>query len=139
MNQFSALVGTFLFTKGIKYRPFHKTLPRYSELVNWISVRFYEMDCSLDKKLKKKFHLWKGEFAIRNWVFFFAPVRVSKQFYIESLLIKIQLNKKIRFETVFETSKLILVKNTPRTINTPRTTTTSILLFLRDSPKRLKL
>ena len=30
----------------IKYRPFHKTLPRSSLFVNWISVRFYEMDCS---------------------------------------------------------------------------------------------
>ena len=25
-----------------KYRPFHKTLPRSSAFVNWISVRFYE-------------------------------------------------------------------------------------------------
>ena len=24
------------------YRLFHKTLPRYSTAVNWISVRFYE-------------------------------------------------------------------------------------------------
>ena len=29
------------------YRPFHKTLPRSSAIVNWISVRFYETDCSL--------------------------------------------------------------------------------------------
>ena len=29
------------------YRPFHKTLPRASVLVNWISVRFYEKDCIL--------------------------------------------------------------------------------------------
>ena len=27
------------------YRQFHKTLPRSSVLVNWISVRFSEMDC----------------------------------------------------------------------------------------------
>ena len=27
------------------YRPFHKTLPRSSAFVNWISVRFYETDC----------------------------------------------------------------------------------------------
>ena len=26
------------------YRPFYKTLPRSSALVNWISVRFYETD-----------------------------------------------------------------------------------------------
>ena len=33
-----------------KYRPFHKTLPRSREFLNWISVRFYEMGCR-----------WKGE------------------------------------------------------------------------------
>ena len=27
-----------------KYRPFHKTLPRPSAFLNWISVRFYETD-----------------------------------------------------------------------------------------------
>ena len=27
------------------YRPFHKTLPRSSALVNWTSVRYYETDC----------------------------------------------------------------------------------------------
>ena len=26
--------------------PFHKTLPKYSEFINWISVRFYETDCN---------------------------------------------------------------------------------------------
>ena len=30
-----------------KYRPFHKTLPRSSAFINWISVRFYETDCNL--------------------------------------------------------------------------------------------
>ena len=29
-----------------KYRPFHKTLPRSSAFVNWISVRFYETGCT---------------------------------------------------------------------------------------------
>ena len=29
----------------LRYRPFHKTLPRSSEFVKWISVRFSEMDC----------------------------------------------------------------------------------------------
>ena len=29
------------------YRPFHKTLPRSSVFVNWLSVRFYETDCIL--------------------------------------------------------------------------------------------
>ena len=28
------------------YRPFHKTLLRSSALVNWISARFYETDCT---------------------------------------------------------------------------------------------
>ena len=28
------------------YRPFHKTLPRSSAFINWISVRFYETDCN---------------------------------------------------------------------------------------------
>ena len=27
---------------GADYRPFHKTLPRTSAFVNWISVRFYD-------------------------------------------------------------------------------------------------
>ena len=27
---------------GANYRPFHKTLPRTSAFVNWISVRFYD-------------------------------------------------------------------------------------------------
>ena len=27
------------------YRQFHKTLPRSSAFLNWISVRFYETDC----------------------------------------------------------------------------------------------
>ena len=26
--------------------PFHKTLPRTSAFINWISVRFYETDCT---------------------------------------------------------------------------------------------
>ena len=30
---------------AIIYRPFHNTLPRSSEFVNWILVRFYETDC----------------------------------------------------------------------------------------------
>ena len=30
----------------VRYRPFHKTLPRTSAFVNWISVRFYETDCT---------------------------------------------------------------------------------------------
>ena len=30
---------------SFEYRPFHKTLPRSSAFVNWISVRFYETDC----------------------------------------------------------------------------------------------
>ena len=33
------------------YRPFHKTLPRSRRFVNWISVRFYETDCTIHKKL----------------------------------------------------------------------------------------
>ena len=31
--------------KIFEYRPFHKTLPRSSEVLNWISGRFYETDC----------------------------------------------------------------------------------------------
>ena len=34
------------------YRPFHKTLPRSSAFVNWISVRFYETDCSTSNTFK---------------------------------------------------------------------------------------
>ena len=41
---------TFIWKKSLIsieniYRPFHKTLPRSRAFVNWISVRFYEMDC----------------------------------------------------------------------------------------------
>ena len=32
---------------SFKYRPFHKTLPRSSAFVNWISARFYETGCIL--------------------------------------------------------------------------------------------
>ena len=35
-----------LFAK-LKYRPFHKTLPRSSAFVYWILVRFYETDCTI--------------------------------------------------------------------------------------------
>ena len=31
------------------YCPFHKTLSRSSVFVNWISVRFYEMNCNKDE------------------------------------------------------------------------------------------
>ena len=31
----------------VMYRPFHKTLPRTSAFVNWISVRFYETEIFL--------------------------------------------------------------------------------------------
>ena len=31
--------------KTFSYRLFHKTLPRSSALISWISVRFYETDC----------------------------------------------------------------------------------------------
>ena len=34
-----------------RYRPFHKTLPRSSAFVNWISLRFYETDCTKHKIL----------------------------------------------------------------------------------------
>ena len=30
----------------LRYRLFHKTLPRSSAFVNWISVRLHETDCS---------------------------------------------------------------------------------------------
>ena len=33
------------------YRPFHKTLPRSSAFVNWISVRFYETGCTTRREL----------------------------------------------------------------------------------------
>jgi len=31
--------------ESVLYRPFHKTLPRSSLFVNWISLRFYETYC----------------------------------------------------------------------------------------------
>ena len=36
----------FLHHAFATYRPFHKTLPRSSAFVNWISVRFYETGCT---------------------------------------------------------------------------------------------
>ena len=33
--------------KILSYRPFHKTLPRSSAFINWISVRFYGTGCTL--------------------------------------------------------------------------------------------
>ena len=35
---------TFYFTISVNYSPFHKTLPKSSLKIHWISVRFFEMD-----------------------------------------------------------------------------------------------
>ena len=40
------------------YRPFHKTLPRSSAFANWISVRFYETDCTWREKFKVNLIQW---------------------------------------------------------------------------------
>ena len=37
----------FSYHYTLIYRPFHKTLPRTSAFINWITVRFYETGCSL--------------------------------------------------------------------------------------------
>ena len=37
------------YSLWIKYRPFHKTLLRFSVSVNVISVRFYETGCTLKR------------------------------------------------------------------------------------------
>ena len=34
------------FLEPPQIRPFHKTLPRFTAFVYWISVRFYETDCT---------------------------------------------------------------------------------------------
>ena len=34
-----------MYSFNENYRPFHKTLPKSSAFVSWISVRFYETDC----------------------------------------------------------------------------------------------
>ena len=34
------------------YRPFHKTLPRSNASVNWMSVRFFETDCTNNMRMK---------------------------------------------------------------------------------------
>ena len=41
------LLWSFLFyvNASCMYHPFHKTLPRSSVFIKWISVRFYETDC----------------------------------------------------------------------------------------------
>ena len=39
----------------LTYRPFDKTLPRFSAFLNWISVRFYESDCTYrDRQADKR-------------------------------------------------------------------------------------
>ena len=56
------------------YRPFHKTLPRSSEPVNWISLRFYETDCisnSVDHKIILLYFSVKNIFLFIS-VFFFC-------------------------------------------------------------------
>ena len=47
LRVFENFTITFVLTsvRLISYRPFHKTLPRYSAYVNWISVRIYETGC----------------------------------------------------------------------------------------------
>ena len=51
-KDFFFISKTLALRKNVfSYRPFHKTLPRYSAFVNWISVRFYEIDCMLKKKV----------------------------------------------------------------------------------------
>ena len=63
--------------------PFHKTLPRYSAFVNWMSVRFYEMDCILFQDMATEEELREGVKKIlvgvragvyfRFEIHFFAP------------------------------------------------------------------
>ena len=46
---------TFWFIElGGKYGPFHKTLPRPRAIVNWISVRFYDADCTIEIRTSQK-------------------------------------------------------------------------------------
>ena len=43
---FLKLMSINIINSIFNYRPFQKTLPRSSAFVYWISVRFYETDCS---------------------------------------------------------------------------------------------
>ena len=48
---------------SLRYRPFHKTLPRSNAYLKWMSVRFYETDCISQIKmfnlnLKKSYTTW---------------------------------------------------------------------------------
>ena len=49
LGLFLVVEGTYnenyLHKVNVYYRPFPKTLPKYSGFVNWMSVRFYEMGC----------------------------------------------------------------------------------------------
>ena len=48
------------------YRPFHKTLPRSSAFVKWISVKFYETGCIKEFIIYKRLGLVKREVG-RGW------------------------------------------------------------------------
>ena len=47
------LMNQKLFQNSLRYRPFHKTLPRSGSFVNWILVRFYKTGCMWGKPQKK--------------------------------------------------------------------------------------
>ena len=51
------------------YLPFHKTLPRSSAFVNWISVRFYETACTLIIHLFPKDFIHTVEFRFAGSIF----------------------------------------------------------------------
>ena len=58
---------------NLRYRPFHKTLPRTSVSVNWLSVRFYEMDCSL------RMNVFFSSECLRVWIYSVRD-RIKKKF-----------------------------------------------------------
>ena len=66
------LMNQKLFQNSLRYRPFHKTLPRSGSFVNWILVRFYKTGCMWGKP-QKKLVAWPVTpgTVILFWHFFF--------------------------------------------------------------------
>ena len=60
-----------IYPWGHRYRPFHKTLPRTSAFVNWISVRFIDIDCSCGYLFHEIPPIWSSmhtEQPIDDWL-----------------------------------------------------------------------
>ena len=88
----------------MKYRPFHKTLPRSSAFVHWISVRFYGIDCRPMRALKDV--LWYIFAHITTHLSqFYLPIH-NKQTFHYMLLPKTRASN---LPTIFISFSIILI------------------------------